>query len=85
MTVTIVETRITCRFTRADPPLALCWEGDDGSSGTLDFESRGDTTWANYHAVYVPKAAADKFAAGLIGPSPAARHSARPIRTRPVS
>lgn len=68
-TFTLVEDnrRITCRFTRADPPLTLCWEGDDGSSGTLKFESRGDTTWADYHAVYVPKAAVDKFAAGLIG------------------
>lgn len=66
---TLVEDKhcITCRFTRADPPLALCWEGNDGSSGSLQFESRGDTTWASYHAVYVPRAAADKVAAGLIG------------------
>lgn len=59
--------RTTCRFTRADPPTALCWEGNDGSSGSLQLESRGDTTWASYHAVYVPRAAADKVAAGLIG------------------
>jgi hypothetical protein len=58
--------RVTCRFTRADAPLALCWEGDDGSSGSLTFESRGQATWADYHAVYVPKVAADKIAAGLI-------------------
>lgn len=68
-TFTLVEgnRRITCRFTRADPLLALSWEGDDGSSGKLDFQPRGDTASADYHAVYVPKAAADKIAAGLIG------------------
>lgn len=59
--------RITCRFTRVDPPHALGWEGDDGSSGTLELEPRGDATRATYHAVYVPRAAADKVAAGLIG------------------
>lgn len=69
VTFTLVEDshRVACRFTRADPPLRLCWEGDDGSSGSLALESRGKTTWADYHAVYVPKAAADKVAAGLIG------------------
>lgn len=69
VTFTLVEDhrRITCRFTRVEPPLALCWEGEDGLSGTLEFEPRGDTTWASYHAVYVPKAAADRVAAGLIG------------------
>jgi hypothetical protein len=68
-TFTLVEDnhRVACRFTRADSPLALCWEGDDGSSGSLALESRGETTWADYHAVYVPKATADKVAAGLIG------------------
>lgn len=66
---TLIEDRhrITCRFTRADPPVALCWEANDGSSGSLEFESRGERTWATYHAVYVPRAAADKVAAGLIG------------------
>ena len=66
---TLVEDhwRITCRFTRVEPPLALCWEGEDGSSGTLELEPRGATTWASYHAVYVPKATTDKVAAGLIG------------------
>ena len=67
-TFTIVEDRwrITCQFTRVEPPIALSWKGEDGSSGTLDFEPMGDVTKANYRAVYVPKAAADKFAAGLI-------------------
>ncbi len=66
---TLVEDgrRITCRFTRAEPGRALCWEGDDGSSGALEFEPRGATAWANYQAVYVPKGAADKVAVGLIG------------------
>ena len=68
-TFTLVEDhwRTTCRFTRVEPPIALCWEGEDGSSGTLEFEPRGATTRVNYHAVYVPKAAVDKVAAGLIG------------------
>ena len=68
-TFTLVEDhwRTTCRFTRVDPPVALCWEGEDGSSGTLEFEPRGAMTRVSYHAVYVPKAAADKVAAGLIG------------------
>ena len=68
-TFTLVEDhwRITCRFTRVEPPVALCWEGEDGSSGTLEFEPRGATTRVSYHAVYVPKAAANKVAAGLIG------------------
>ena len=65
---TLVEDghRITCHFTRAEPARALCWEGDDGSSGSLEFESRGETTWASYHAVYVRTAAADKVATVLI-------------------
>jgi hypothetical protein len=65
---TLVEDghRITCHFTRAEPARALYWEGNDGSSGSLEFESRGETTWASYHAVYVPTAAADKIAAVLI-------------------
>jgi hypothetical protein len=58
--------RITCHFTRAEPARALCWEGDDGSSGRLEFETRGETTWASYHAVYVRTAAADKVATVLI-------------------
>ena len=67
-TFTLVEDRwrITCQFTRVEPPIALSWKGEDGSSGTLEFEPLGDVTRANYHAVYVPKAAADKVAAGLI-------------------
>jgi hypothetical protein len=68
-TFTLVEDRwrTTCRFTRVEPPSALCWEGEDGSAGTLEFEPRGNATWVKYHAVYVPMAAADKVAAGLIG------------------
>lgn len=59
--------RTTCRFTRVEPPRALSWEGADGSSGSLEFEPLGNATRATYHAVYVPKAASDKVAAGLIG------------------
>lgn len=59
--------RITCRFTRVEPPRVLCWEGADGSSGSLEFEPLGNATRATYHAVYVPIAAVDKVAAGLIG------------------
>jgi len=47
--------RITCRFTRAEPGRALCWEGDDCSSGSVEFQPQGRTTWADYDAVYVPR------------------------------
>lgn len=69
VTFTLVDDhwRTTCRFTRVDPPVALCWVGEDGSSGSLEFEPRGATTRVSYHAVSVPKAAVDKVVAGLIG------------------
>ena len=58
--------RTTCRFTRVEPSGALCWEGADGSSASLELEPRGDKTLVKYRAVYVPRAALDKVAAGLI-------------------
>lgn len=67
-TFTLVDDhwRTSCRFTRVDPHVALCWEGEDGSSGLLELEPQGDKTLVRYQAVYVPKAALDKVASGVI-------------------
>jgi hypothetical protein len=68
VTFTVVEDRLrtACRFTRVEPPIALSWEGADGSSAALEFQPQGDRTLVEYRAVYVPKHAFDKVAAGLI-------------------
>ncbi len=60
------RTSISCRFTRVEPPHTLSWEGADGTAGSLQFQPSGNATRVSYHAVYVPKAGADKLAAGVI-------------------